>query len=281
VGLRRRAGAFFDRFNRRVVGIAAVVLPALVSLAWVPLRTQVPNVDLALALVLAVALCGATGRRLLVGIAAVGAAAGFAYFDTEPYEHWVVSRQPDIETLAALIVVSLVIGELAIRVTRLRTATDPSAADMERVREIAALVASGAELVEVLTAVGDELTRLLGGSACSYEAGDSPAGALVVGRDGVVGRSVGSDRPDPERGDGPGPVATATVLEVPVTGMSQVIGRFLVTDPAANARRRTHLLVALTLADQAGAALIAQAPESAPPPDPEAPTLRPILRVVD
>jgi hypothetical protein len=71
------------------------------------------------------------------------------------------------------------------------------------------------------------------------------------------------------------------VLEVPVTGMGQVLGRFLVVNPAPTALRRGRLLVALTLADQAGAALIAQAPESATRPDPDATPLRPVLRVVD
>jgi hypothetical protein len=289
VGLPRHAGTWGHRINRRVSATAAVLLPLLVSLAWVPIRTRLPTVDVALALVLAVAACGATGRRAVVGLAAIGAAAGFAYFDTQPYEHWVISRQPDIETLVALAVVSLITGELAVRARRLRTATGPSAEDMDRVREIAGLVASGADLIDVLAAVGADLTRLLRGSACTYEAGPAEAGALVVGRDGVAARGAGAGRAR-TRGPAPSPAdpprrrsrgGAPTVLEVPVTGMGQVLGRFLVVNPAPTALRRGRLLVALTLADQAGAALIAQAPESATRPDPDATPLRPVLRVVD
>jgi hypothetical protein len=286
VGLPRHAGPWGHRINRRLVGTAAVLLPLLVSLAWVPIRTRLPTVDVALALVLAVAASGATGRRALVGLAALGAAAGFAYFDTEPYEHWVISRQPDIETLVALAVVSLVTGELAVRAQRLRAATGPSAEDMDRVREIAGLVASGADLIDVLAAVGSDLTRLLRGSTCSYEAGEPEAGALVVGRDGVPARAAGAGRARTSGGASGsprrGPAAGAPiVLEVPVIGMGQTLGRFLVVAPAPAALRRGRLLVASTLADQAGAALIAQAPETAARPDPDATPLRPVLRVVD
>ena len=255
------------------MGAAATIVPAALTVAWIPLRRHLPNVDLALALVLAVTACGATGRRSRVVLAAAGAAAGFAFFDTQPYERWVVSRQPDLETLLVLVVVSLVTGELAVRVTRLHR--DPDRGSLDRVREIAGLVASGAELVEVLAAVGTDLTRLLGGSASSYEAGESALGAYVVGPDGVAGRITAgrvTARP-PAAGEAP------SVLEVPVHGMGRVLGRFLVSDPAPVAGQQDRLLVALTLADQAGAALIAQAPESAAPP-PDTPPLRPALRVV-
>ena len=259
------------------------ILPAALAVAWIPLRRHLPNVDVALALVLAVTACGATGRRSRVVVGAAGAAAGFAFFDTQPYERWVVSRQPDLETLLVLVVVSLVTGELAVRATRLRR--HPDRGSLDRVREIAGLVASGAELVEVLAAVGTELTRLLGGSASSYEAGESTPGAYVVGPDGVAGRITtgrasagGSAGRQAAAGEAP------SVLEVPVHGMGRVLGRFLVSDPAPVTGEQDRLLVALTLADQAGAALIAQAPESAaPPPDtlpPDAPPLRPALRVV-
>ena len=247
--------------------LAAVLLPAAISVAWIPLRQHLPNVDVALALVLAVTACGATGRRSHVVVAAAGAAAGFAFFDTRPFERWAISRQPDLETLILLAVVSLVTGELAVRATRPgRAATSGEDGGLSPVREIAALVASGAELLTVLAAVGAELTRLLEATACTYEAGPSPAGALVVGPDGVAGRTgthpAGSRRA-PGTGDG-----GDRVVEVPVTGMNQVLGRFVVSDPAPAALQHERLIVALTLADQVAAALIAQAPDRGISPTP-------------
>jgi K+-sensing histidine kinase KdpD len=267
------------------VDVLATVAPAVISLAWVAVRRQLPNVDVALILVLAVTASGATGRRLCLALGAVGAAAGFAFFDTRPYERWVISRQPDLETLVVLAVVSAVTGELAVRATHLRRARAPGSDGLDRVREIAALVASGAELVSVLAAVGNELTRLLQASGSVYEAGEVPAGALAVGRDGELDRTGPRRRPDWGQRDGTTPGAPRAwnrrALEVPVTGMDRVLGRFVVADPA-HALDRGTLLVALTLADQAGAALIAQAPESADPHLPTAPdTPQPALRVVD
>jgi hypothetical protein len=257
------------------------LLPPALSLAWVPLRTHLPDVDLALLLVLAVTACGATGRRGVLLVGAGAAAAGFAFWDTEPYDRLDITRQPDLETLVVLVVVSLVAGELARRVGGRRGGPQEESADLAQVREVAALIASGAELVPVIAAVAGEITRALGSTACAYEAGPPPPAAVVVGRDGRLTAA----------GDGPGAGEAALLadravregLEIPVAGMGRVLARFVVARPDPGRLVPGRLLTALTLADQVGAALIVQAPDSAVDhPSAAAPApLRPRLHVVE
>ncbi len=243
------------------------MVPVLVAAAWMPLHHRLPNVDVALLLVLVVTAWGLTGRRAAVVVAALAAAGGFAFFDTAPYERWVVSRQPDVETLAVLGVVGLVTGELAVRLRRARTASTGPVTDMGRIREVAGLVASGEELVAVIGAVASELSRMLRAGGCTYEAGEPKAGAVVIGPDGVPDWPADRDRPLPP-----------ALVAVPVNGSGRTLGHFLVDAPTAPLSP-ARLIVALTLADQVGAALIAQAPESAA--DQGRAPLHPTLRVLD
>lgn len=261
--------------------LAAAGSAVLVSLAWVPVRQRWPNVDVALALVVVVAAWGLTGRRASVVAAAVSSAASFAFFDTRPYERWVISRQPDIATLAVLVVVSAVMGELAARAAHNRRPAGRAGRDMASVREIAALVSAGEELVAVIGHVASSLDRLLAGRGCSYEAGEPLPGALLVGPDGRAARLPGGLAAGARFGRR---ARRRVTVEVPVHGLGRVLGRFIVTDADSDALRDGRSLVALTLADQVGAALIAQAPESAV--DHEAAGAaadapRPVLRVVD
>ena len=245
------------------------------SAAWIPARAHLPNVDIALLLVLIVALSGLRGRRAPVLGGALGAGAGFAYFDTAPYEHFVISRQPDVVTLVVLVAVSLILGDLAVRLARQRPV--PARRDMARIREVAALVASGAELVTVIGAVAEELGTLLGGASAEYRSGPPAAGAWVVNPEGVL-TATG---PDGHRRPAGPPASGRLAVDVPVRGMGSVIGHFEVVGVDVRDAVPPTLTVALTLVDQVGAALIAQAPESAATPMPDGPKPRPALRVVE
>lgn len=82
--------------------VAAFLIPLGLCALWVPVRTRLPNTDLALVLVLAVLLVGAAGRRLAVFAAGVSAAFWFDFFDTRPFEHPSIQRTPDLETTLVL-----------------------------------------------------------------------------------------------------------------------------------------------------------------------------------
>lgn len=258
----------------RLLAFAAPILPALVAIAWTPLRHSLPNVDVALVLVLVVTAIGAGRSRLAVFVAAASAALGFAFFDTAPYEHWTVSRQPDLETLAVLVVVGLATGELAVRWSRQRASVLAGGGDLDRVRDAAAMVASGEELVVVIGAVAEELIRLLGLADCVYEADERGRHLPTVGRDGTVtapSRPVQGLQPkrlyraQPERLNRAQPGGWNEIA-LPVWGLGQVVGCFVLTPTLGVPLSRQRLVVAVTLADQVGSALMVQAPPATSPP---------------
>ncbi len=244
--------------------LAACFAPLLVATAWIPVRVDQSNVVVALGLVIVVTATGASGRRVAVSVAAVVAALSFTFFDTEPYERFDISRQPDIETAICIFVVGLMTGELALRVARQRRSERSAAGDLGRVHEASSLLAAGEELVVMIAAVAEQLTRTLDLRECSYSTEALPDGMPLVGRDGRLS---------------PGP---AGAVALPVWGLGQVLGHFVMRARSAlTLLHHDQLLVAVTLADQVGAALAAQT--SIPPPDdgqsgPRPPT--PQLRVI-
>ncbi len=228
-------------------------------MAWIPVRADQPNVLVALALVVVITGAGWTARRAAVLATAVSAALSFTYFDTEPYERFVISRQPDIETAVALVLVGVITGELALRVARQRHSERSASGDLDRVRVAASQLALGEELVVMIGAVAAQLTALLDLEDCSFSTEAVATGTAVIDRAGVLGAG-----------------STAEVA-LPVWGLGQVLGHFLLRagNPAVPPGH-DQFLVAVTLADQVGAALAAQAP---PPPDP-ADVATPHLRVI-
>jgi hypothetical protein len=237
------------------IGVGAALV---VAVAWIPLRRQNATVDVALALVVVITAMGATGRRVAVAGTAIGAAAGFTFFDTAPYERFTVARLPDVETAVLLVVVGVVTGELAVRVARQRHSDQTVTGDLGRVREAASLLANGEELVVMIGSVADELTRLLGLRDCWFAADPVEPGALSIEREGFLRRC-----------ESPGPVVRSAYRQgdevaLPVWGQGQILGHFVLEVPVTVVWPREQLLVAVTLADQVGAALFAQAPPGPP-----------------
>jgi K+-sensing histidine kinase KdpD len=249
--------------------VTAFLIPLGLCALWVPVRSRLPNTDLALVLVLAVLLVGAAGRRLAVFAAGVSAAFWFDFFDTRPFEHPSIQRTTDLETTLVLAAVAIIGGELAIRIVRHRSRARSEAARLTSISGAASLLASGEELALVVAAVSGELKGLLGLESCTFEVAPHNPSRSRLNRDGelVAPRTerVGAD-----------PRSWATI-EVPVWGHRHVFGHF-VMEFGRDAQRPTHgdLVAAMALGDQVGAAFMTQAPT---PPDPvDEPT--PNLRVV-
>lgn len=253
-----------------------------VAVAWIPFRQGNATVDVALAMVLVITVMGITTHRSAVVASAFASAVGFTFFDTAPYDRFVMTRLPDVVTAVMLVVVGLLTGELAVRVARQGRAERAVSGNLGRVRQAASLLAHGEELVVMIGSVADDLTRLLGLRDCWFDAEAVEAGAWCVERDGELRRC-----------DHGGPVVRSAYrrpeeVALPVWGRGQVLGHFVLAFPRRAELSREQLLVAITLADQVGAALIAQAPsiawtlpaagESEGPADADPPT--PHLRVV-
>ena len=257
--------------TRRITDVLRVVVAFLVPLGlsalWVPVRTRLPNADLALILVLAVLGVGAAGRRLAVLAAAVSAAFWFDFFATRPFEHPAISRTPDLETTLVLALVAIVGGEMAIRIVRHRSRARTDEARLTSISGAASLLASGEELALVVQAVGQELQRLLSLESCTFEVGPTNPARARIRRNGEV------EAPRVERvGE---PLRVWSSVEMPVWGHRHVFGQFVLEfrrdAPRPSAK---DLVAAIALGDQVGAAFMTQAPTPPGPADEPARNLR-------
>ncbi|MGH9296986.1 MAG: DUF4118 domain-containing protein [Acidimicrobiales bacterium] len=240
--------------------VAAIVVPFGIALAWVPIRSALPNVDLALILVIAVVGIGALGRRSGVVLGALLASLWFEYFDTAPFGQLAIARNPDIETTLVLALVAVIVGELAVRTVRHRGYLRDESADLSSIASTAALVASGEELVHVIESVVRELTRLLSLRSCSFESDEPLSSRPRLTRTGELVRTSR-------------PVEVATLddvfeVELPVSVFGEEVGHFVLGFAGLDDRTlptRAQVLVGVTLADNVGAAFLAQAPPPIPP----------------
>jgi K+-sensing histidine kinase KdpD len=245
------------RIAEALTVLIALAIPLGLASAWVPVRTRLPNADLALVLVLAVVALGATGRRLPVLLGAVSAAFWFDFFDTRPFEHPSIARTPDLETTVVLAVVAVVAGELAVRIVRHRSRARVDAARLVSLSGAASLLASGEELALVVSSVSEELRGLLRLTSCVFEVGPPKRERARIRRDGEL---VAPANPSEPAG------RFWSTTELPVWGHRHVFGQFVLEfDPTAPRPSRADLVAAVALGDQVGAAFMTQAPA---PPDP-------------
>jgi hypothetical protein len=124
------------------------------------------------------------------------------------------------------------------------------------VQKAASLVAEGQEAALVLAGVGEEILRLLDLERCCFEAGDPPADLPVVARSGQLAGA-------------PGPVAGVQIA-LPVWALGHPVGFFRLTVREHAVLSPQALAVAVTLADQAGAALGVYEPLRPAPEEPPA-----------
>jgi hypothetical protein len=234
----------------RAAALAGLAAPLALTAALIPFRGSLPNTDAALALVLVVVAVAAAGRRLAGIVAAVSAAVWFDFFLTLPYERLTIIRRADIETTALILAVGIAVTEIAVRGRRQQAAAARRAGYLDGIGAAARAVAAGTDPQQLIGRVCDQLTRLLGLAACRFQDGAAgiggPARLLPDGRVVVAGQTwdVGLAGLPPGRD---------TELLAESGGLLQ--GRFLLT-PAPGARPGLEQrLVAVGLADQAGAAL--------------------------
>ncbi|HET6812142.1 MAG TPA: DUF4118 domain-containing protein [Acidimicrobiales bacterium] len=247
-----------------LAALLAGLLPLAVAVAWIPLRSSLPNTDIALVLVAAIAVVARLGGRAAIILGSVSAALSFGYFHTEPYGHWQIAHARDVETTVLIVLVGVFVGELTLRVFHHRAAAARGSADLAVLAETAELMAVGDDPGLVVAAVAGELVRLLDLADCEFSA-EPPSGSVPwVGRDGA--RS------------GSGPLATVEVapaLDLPVWVQGQVLGHYRMSLRRGAEPPPDRLALAVSLADQAGAALAV-----APPTPPWRPGTEPHLRLV-
>ncbi|MGH9919852.1 MAG: DUF4118 domain-containing protein, partial [Nitrososphaerales archaeon] len=238
---------------RRVLRLLSWLLPPCVCLAWLPLRDRLPNTDLALVLVVVVAVVGFEAGRASALLGALTAGVAFDVLHTRPYGHLEITHGRDVLTTALLVVAGIAMGEVAHRLSLYREVAGSNADAFALVTDAAGLVATGGEASLVIEALCAELKSGLKLSECRFEEGPPKGEAPFVNRDGALvylEESVSA------------PVNQDLDLPVWVTG--EIVARFrleigdLMPSPA-------QLRLAMNVADQAGAA-VGSHPESVPPP---------------
>ncbi|MEV6293565.1 DUF4118 domain-containing protein [Streptomyces sp. NPDC051896] len=232
----------------RLALAAGLAAPFLVALALVPFRTGLTHTNAALVLVVVVVAVAALGSRAAGVIAALSAAAWFDFFLTRPYQTFDINASADIETAVLLLVVGVIVSQLAARARRLEVMTVTDADHLARIHRTADLVQSVNSADTVVDHVRTELTDLLDLRACRFEYGSLVGRPPRLEKDGSV--TVGRRSWNPDTDGWP-----EGEIELRAYGNGRYLGRFMLTPgpgavPALQAR-----LVAVTLADQTGAAL--------------------------
>ncbi|MFF7161206.1 DUF4118 domain-containing protein [Streptomyces sp. NPDC008086] len=224
----------------RLALAAGLVTPFLAALALVPIRTHLSHTNAALILVVVVVAVAALGSRTAGVVAALSAAAWYDFFLTRPYQTFTISASEDIETAVLLLVVGLLVSQLAARARRLEIITVTDAAHLTRIHRTAGLAQSPNSANTVVDHVRGELVELLGLRACRFEYGTLMGRPPRLLKDGSVSAGRGWAQDD---------------IELRAYGNGHYLGRFLLSPGPGPVPPLQARLVAVTLADQTGAAL--------------------------
>jgi hypothetical protein len=224
-----------------------------VAAAWIPVRADLPNTDVALLLVLSVAVAAGLGGRGAALIAAVLSATAFDFFDTRPYGQLFMTEGRDVVTAVFLVGVGVVVGELTIRLRRYRVLAARHGEDFAVMSGAAQLMGFGEEAPLVIGALAGELVTRLKLADCQFEIGPLTGERPHVAADGRVVDDHGQ-RPTGRLAD----------VDLPVWAGGEVVGRYrmILRDGALPGRDR--LVAAVGIAEQAGGVLAGE--RRGPPP---------------
>jgi hypothetical protein len=223
-----------------------------VAAAWIPLRDRLPNTDLALLLVVLIGTVGWLAGPKPALVSAVTAAVAFDLMDAPPYGALTMSRGVDVTTALVLLATGVVVGCGAARLARYREAQDHRSDALAVVMEASGLVATGEEQRLVAEALGAELSRALELVDWEFRSHPPDGTRPLVARDGSLVGLLSA----------PGRESLATI-DLPVWCQGEVVAHYrLVLGPKRPSQE--ELRIALSLADQTGAAM-ANADQDPPP----------------
>jgi Domain of unknown function (DUF4118) len=214
----------------------------------VSVRDAVGNTNVALALVLVVLVAALTGGRTAGAVAAVSSVLAFDFFHTQPYLSLTTDSKDDLVTTLLLLPIGLIVGTVAARARTARRQAAASRDQMHRVHRLAELTASGADSAAVLDRAQQELTELLGLATSRFEAPPYERELPVLDRGGAVEVTRHRYTLDgfelPHEG-----------VALPVLSRGRPVGRFVLVPKPGTGVSLERRIVAVALADQAGAAL--------------------------
>ncbi len=241
--------------HRPLVVTAAAVVPLAACGILSLVRDSVANTNAALGLVLLVVAAAATGVRLAGIVAALSSAAGFDYFLTEPYGTFNIADRTDIETAVLLVLVGAAVTEIALWARREQARASREQGYLDGVLGTAAAVAAGrASTDDLIDLVCRQVVEILQIDSCRFDAG-TRSGLPALDPSGTVtrhGRTVDVSRQG---------LPTDSMIALLVRSGGVTYGHLLLTAATRVVRpSQQQLRVAVTLANQVGAALASAAP---------------------
>jgi hypothetical protein len=238
-----------DRENAAAGLVLAALGPIVAAAALVPVRDTLGSTNVALVLVLVVLAAALTGGRAAGAVAAVSTVLAFDFFHTRPYLTLTIDSRDDVVTTALLLPIGLLIGSVAGRARRARRDAEASQDQMHRVHRVAELTARGEPAPAILEQTQRELTELLGLADSRFEAPPyDDVGLPIVERSGAV-------LTDRHRYTLDGFELPAGGAALPVLARGRPVGRFVLVPNPGTGVSLERRIVAVALADQAGAAL--------------------------
>ena len=225
----------------RLAVLAGFAAPLALTAILVPFRGSFANTDAALALILIVVAVAAAGNRPGGYVAAVSAAVWFDFFLTRPYERFTINRAADVETTVLVLLIGIAVTEIAVWGRRQHADAGRRAGYLDGINDAARAAAAGESASALIDRLSGSLTRLLGLRSCEFQYG-------VAG----IGRPARLDRDGSVQG---GSWVSGTGIELLAESAGRLQGRFLMQPGPGEIPSREQLLVAVALADQAGAAL--------------------------
>jgi K+-sensing histidine kinase KdpD len=244
----RSARATEERENARAGLVVAALGPIAVAAALVSVRNGIDNTNIALALVLVVLGAALTGGRTAGAVAAVSTVLAFDFFHTQPYLSLTIDSKEDVITTLLLLPIGLVIGHVAGRAREARRQAAASRDQMHRVHHLAELTAAGVETAAVLDEAQHQLAELLHLASCRFEAPPYSNELPVLDRGGAVTTTRHRYTLDGFELPQPG-------VALPVLSRGRPVGRFVMVPRSGTGVSLERRIVAVAIADQAGAAL--------------------------
>ena len=234
----------------RLALILAVLAPLAVSASLVPFRDSVANTDVALVLVVAVVAIAANGHRVAGILAALSAGVWFDFFFTVPYQRFTIDDTADVETLVLLLAVGVAVTELAVWGRRQQGIASREAGYIEGIQAAAEVGATGGSANPLIKAVSNQLVQTLGLRGCRYQPGVAGVGNPPrLLRDGQIVWNGAVW--DVEREGLP----VDSEIELLVESGGRLHGRYMMSAAHDVRTPLAQRRVAVTLADQVGAAL--------------------------
>ncbi|MFJ1749321.1 DUF4118 domain-containing protein [Streptomyces sp. NPDC088116] len=232
----------------RVALGAALAAPLVVALLLVPFRAGLASTNLALILVVVVVAVAAIGNRVAGALAALSSAVWFDFFLARPFERFAITDPNDIATAVLLLAVGLAVSQLAARARRLHVVTMLDAGLLARIHDTAALAQSAGSPDAVVDQVSRHLVEILWLRGCRFEYGSLLGHPARLEQDG----SVVLDRKPWDLEELGWPHGE---IELRAAHNGRYVGRFMLRPTPGLVPSRQVRMVAVTLADDAGAAL--------------------------